>query len=56
MLVLGKIRLHVTPEVNAIGTGLMLITLLTFLVAGLITLLRPTGAGGMLGLGRKAAE
>jgi ABC-type spermidine/putrescine transport system permease subunit II len=56
VLVLGKIRLHVTPEVNAIGTGLMLITLLTFLIAGLITLLRPTGAGGMLGLGRKAAE
>jgi ABC-type spermidine/putrescine transport system permease subunit II len=56
VLVLGKIRLHVTPEVNAIGVGLMFITLSTFVIAGLITLLRPTGAGGMLGLGRKAAE
>jgi ABC-type spermidine/putrescine transport system permease subunit II len=56
VLVLGKIRQRVTPEVNAIGSGLMFITLLTFLIAGLITLLRTTGAGGMLGLGRKAAE
>ena len=56
VLVLGMIRLRVTPEVNAIGSGLMLITMMTFLVAGLITLLRPTGAGGVLGLGRKAAE
>jgi ABC-type spermidine/putrescine transport system permease subunit II len=56
VLVLGKIRLHVTPEVNAIGVGLMVITLTTFVTAGLITLLRPTGAGSMLGLGRKAAE
>jgi ABC-type spermidine/putrescine transport system permease subunit II len=54
VLVLGKIRLHVTPEVNAIGSGLMLITLLTFAVAGLMTMLRPTGAGAMLGFGRKA--
>ena len=43
MLLLGKIRIRVTPEVNAIGAGLMLITLLTFLIAGLITLLRPDG-------------
>jgi ABC-type spermidine/putrescine transport system permease subunit II len=56
VLVLGKIRLHVTPEVNAIGSGLMLITLLTFLVAGLMTLLRPTGASGVLGLGRRGAR
>ncbi len=44
------------PRSTPSATGLMLITLLTFLIAGLITLLRPTGAGGMLGLGRKAAE
>jgi ABC-type spermidine/putrescine transport system permease subunit II len=54
VLVLGMIRQRVTPEVNAIGSGLMLMTLITFLVAGLMTLLRPTGAGGMLGLGRRA--
>lgn len=54
VLVLGKIRLHLTPEVNAIGVGLMLITLLSFTVAGLIAMLRPTGAGSMLGLGRRA--
>lgn len=56
VLVLGKIRLHVTPEVNAIGAGLMLITLVSFTTAGLITMLRPTGAGSMLGFGRKAAQ
>lgn len=56
VLVLGKIRLHVTPEVNAIGAGLMVITLVTFSMAGLITMLRPTGAGRMLGFGRKAAK
>lgn len=55
VLVLGKIRLHVTPEVNAIGAGLMVITLVSFASAGLITMLRPTGAGNVLGLGRRAA-
>jgi ABC-type spermidine/putrescine transport system permease subunit II len=54
VLVLGMIRQRVTPEVNAIGSGLMLMTLITFLVAGLMTMLRPTGAGGMLGFGRRA--
>jgi ABC-type spermidine/putrescine transport system permease subunit II len=54
VLILGKIRLHVTPEVNAIGAGLMVITLVSFSMAGLVALLRPTGAGGMLGLGRRA--
>jgi spermidine/putrescine transport system permease protein len=56
VLVLGKIRLHVTPEVNAIGSGLMIITLVTFATAALLTAVRPTGAGSMLGFGRKAAE
>lgn len=56
VLMLGMIHLHVTPEVNAIGTALMLITLVTFSTAGLITLLRPTGAGQFLALGRRAAE
>jgi ABC-type spermidine/putrescine transport system permease subunit II len=56
VLLLGMIRLHVTPEVNAIGAALMLITLVSFATAGLITMLRPTGAGGMLGFGRRAAE
>jgi ABC-type spermidine/putrescine transport system permease subunit II len=56
VLLLGMIHLHVTPEVNAIGTALMLITLLTFATAGLITLVRPTGAGQLLALGRRAAR
>jgi len=56
VLLLGMIRLHVTPEVNAIGAGQMLITTVTFAMAGLITVLRPTGAGEMLGFGRRAAK
>lgn len=56
VLLLGMIHLHVTPEVNAIGTALMLITLVTFATAGLITVLRPTGAGQLLALGRRAAR
>jgi ABC-type spermidine/putrescine transport system permease subunit II len=56
VLLLGMIRLHVTPEVNAIGAALMLITLTTFATAGLITVVRPTGAGSILGLGRRAAS
>ena len=56
VLLFGMIRLHVTPEVNAIGAGQMLITTVTFAMAGLITVLRPTGAGEMLGLGRRAAR
>jgi spermidine/putrescine transport system permease protein len=55
VLLLGMIRLHVTPEVNAIGAALMLITLVSFATAGLVTMLRPTGAGGILGFGRRAA-
>lgn len=56
VLILGMIHLHVTPEVNAIGTGLMLITLVSLGTAGLLTVVRPTGAGGMLGIGRRAAK
>lgn len=56
VLMLGMIHLHVTPEVNAIGTALMLITLISFATAGLITVLRPTGAGELLGIGRRAAR
>jgi ABC-type spermidine/putrescine transport system permease subunit II len=56
VLLLGMIRLHVTPEVNAIGAGQMLITTVTFAIAGLVTVLRPTGAGEMLGFGRRAAK
>jgi ABC-type spermidine/putrescine transport system permease subunit II len=56
VLLLGKIRLHVTPEVNAIGAGVMLITLVSFAMAALVAVLRPTGAGALMGLGRRAAE
>jgi spermidine/putrescine transport system permease protein len=56
VLILGMIHLHVTPEVNAIGSGLMLITLISFGTAGLVTVMRPTGAGNLLALGRRAAN
>lgn len=56
VLMLGMIRLHVTPEVNAIGTSMMLITLVAFVLAGMVTLLRPTGAGQVLGFGKWAAK
>ena len=55
VLLLGKIRLHVTPEVNAIGAGVMLITLVSFAMAALVAVMRPTGAGSLLGLGRRAS-
>jgi ABC-type spermidine/putrescine transport system permease subunit II len=54
VLLLGKIHLHVTPEVNAIGAGMMVITVVSFAMATLVTVLRPTGAGGLLGVGRRA--
>jgi ABC-type spermidine/putrescine transport system permease subunit II len=56
VLLLGMIHLHVTPEVNAIGSALMLITLISFGTAGVITVMRPTGAGQLLALGRRAAD
>ena len=49
VLMMGLIRVHVTPEVNAIGTGVMVMTLLTFVIAGLIAALRPTGASALIG-------
>ncbi len=55
VLLFGLIHLHVTPEVNAIGSAMMLITLVSFGTAGLITVMRPTGAGDLLGFGRRAA-
>jgi ABC-type spermidine/putrescine transport system permease subunit II len=45
VLLLGLIRLHVTPEVNAIATGVTTITLITFALAALIVSLR--GAAGV---------
>jgi ABC-type spermidine/putrescine transport system permease subunit II len=52
VLLLGLIRVSVTPAVNAIGVGVMLMTLVTFGLAGLVALLRPSGAGSLIGLGR----
>jgi spermidine/putrescine transport system permease protein len=40
VLLLGKIRLHVTPEVNAIGAGVMLITMVSFALAALVASIR----------------
>jgi ABC-type spermidine/putrescine transport system permease subunit II len=45
VLLLGLIRLHVTPEVNAIATGVTTITLVTFSLAAVIVSLR--GAAGV---------
>jgi spermidine/putrescine transport system permease protein len=45
VLLLGLIRLHVTPEVNAIATGVTTITLISFALAALIVSLR--GAAGV---------
>lgn len=45
VLLLGLIRLHVTPEVNAIATGVTTITLVTFALAAVIVSLR--GAAGV---------
>jgi len=56
VLLLGKIRLSVTPEVNAIGAGVMLITLISFALAALVAAFRPTGAGTLLGFGRRPAR
>ena len=40
MLLLGLIRITVTPEVNAIGVGVMLITLITFACAAVVATVR----------------
>lgn len=48
VLLLGLIRIEVTPEVNAIGSGVMLITLVSFAMAALVVAARP-GGGGLLG-------
>jgi ABC-type spermidine/putrescine transport system permease subunit II len=53
VLLLGKIRIHVTPEVNAIGVGMMVITLTTFALVALVSILRPAGARGFIGFGRE---
>ena len=45
VLLLGLIRLHVTPEVNAIASGVTIITLITFSLAAAIVSLR--GAAGV---------
>jgi ABC-type spermidine/putrescine transport system permease subunit II len=53
VLLLGMIRVHVTPEVNAIGAGLMLITLVTVSMAGVVAMLRPSAAGLIVGVGQR---
>jgi ABC-type spermidine/putrescine transport system permease subunit II len=45
VLLLGLIRLHVTPEVNAIATGVTTITLCTFALTAAVVTLR--GAAGV---------
>ena len=53
VLVLGLIRLSITPEVNAIGTGVMLITLASFTITAIVAAWRPTGAGAFIPTGRR---
>jgi ABC-type spermidine/putrescine transport system permease subunit II len=45
VLLLGLIRLHVTPEVNAIASGVTTITLVTFALTAVVISLR--GAAGV---------
>jgi ABC-type spermidine/putrescine transport system permease subunit II len=52
VLVLGLIRLSITPEVNAIGTGVMVITLVSFALTALVAAFRPTGAGSIIPIKR----
>jgi ABC-type spermidine/putrescine transport system permease subunit II len=47
VLLLGLTRVRVTPEVNAISTALMLMTIVTFALAALVTSIR--GAAGVGG-------
>jgi ABC-type spermidine/putrescine transport system permease subunit II len=53
VLLLGKIRIHVTPEVNAIGAGMMVITLTSFALVALVSIMRPAGARAFIGFGRE---
>ena len=53
VLVLGLIRLSITPEVNAIGTGVMLITLVSFAMAAIVAAFRPTSAGAIIPTDRR---
>ena len=52
VLLLGLIRVRVTPEVNAIAAGVMTITLVTFALAALVLSVR--GAVGVRGAGAEA--
>ena len=54
VLLLGLIRLHVTPEVNAIAIGVTTITLVTFALAAAIMSLR--GAAGVRTARSSSAE
>ena len=53
VLVLGLIRISISPEVNAIGTGVMLITLASFTMTAIVATFRPTGAGMLIPTRRK---
>ncbi len=54
VLIFGLMRFHVTPEVNAIGAGVMVITLLTFTIATALVGFRAGTA--MLAGARPASE
>jgi ABC-type spermidine/putrescine transport system permease subunit II len=53
VLIFGLMRFHVTPEVNAIGSGVMLITLVTFALATALVGLR---AGTSTLVGARTAD
>jgi ABC-type spermidine/putrescine transport system permease subunit II len=48
VLVLGMIRRNVTPEVNAIGVGIMLVMFVTVALAALVAALRPSPGGSRI--------
>jgi ABC-type spermidine/putrescine transport system permease subunit II len=55
VMIFGLMRFHVTPEVNAIGAGVMLITLVTFALATALVGLR-AGTSMLAGATPSAAE
>ena len=53
VLVLGMIRRNVTPEVNAIGVGIMLVMFISIAIAAAVTSFRPSGGSRIIGLEKK---
>jgi ABC-type spermidine/putrescine transport system permease subunit II len=53
VLVLGMIRTNVTPEVNAIGVGMLIVMFVSIGIAAAVTAFRPGGGSRLLGVERR---